>query len=254
MALEKIHGIILKSIKYSDTDRILTLYTNTYGKIQCLAKRSRQNKSPFIASIDLLTYAEIVIVKRGVKEIYPLREAIILRSFYHFHNDLPSLYAAFYMAELVRELTGYEDKRPEILYLLLQQFEMLRQGEDIDKIIYIFEIRLLTLIGYCPQLEHCLLCRTTPSSLKVGFVPTMGGIICNDCSQKKHIHFKVISQGSLNFLRQAIRLQLTKTNRLHLTPSNKSELHNLLHSFIVRYLEKDIHSYRFLAMFRKRVE
>ena len=246
MALEKTYGIILKSIKYSETDRILTCYTAKYGKIQCIAKKSRNKKNTFGSSIDLLSYAEIVIVKRGIKNIYPLRDAVIVRSWHSLQGDLPRLYAAFYMVELVRELTCLEEKRPEILTLLLQQLEMLHKGEDIEKLIRIFEIRLLKLLGYCPQLEKCLFCLNSPMSLKVGFIPSMGGIVCPDCFRKKRVPFFVISQGSLNFLRRAIKLQLTKTTRLQLTSYSKKELQNLLHYFIVYYLEKEIHSYRFL--------
>ncbi len=246
MALERISGIILKSIKYSDTDRILTCYTSEYGKIQCIAKKSRNKKNGFGSSIDLLYYVEMVILKKGVKNIYPLREAVIIRFWRCLHGDLPRLYAAFYMAELIRELTCFEEKRPEILTLFLQKLEMLQKGEDIEKLVRIFEIRLLKLLGYCPQLEKCLFCLAPPVSLKVGFIPSMGGIVCQNCFRKKRVPFFVISQGSLNFLRQAIKLQLSKTSRLQLTSYSKKELQNLLHYFIVYYLEKEIHSYRFL--------
>jgi len=246
MSLEKTHGIILKSIKYSDTDRILTCYTEKYGKIQCIAKRSRRKKNPFGPSIDLLTYAEIVVVKKGIKNIYPLREAIILRSYHRLYTDLPRLYAAFYMAELIQELTCLEDKRPEVLLLFLRHLEMLQKGEDVEKLVHIFEIRLLALLGYCPQLEKCLICLSPPESSRVGFIPSMGGIICPNCFQKKKLPFFIISMGSLNFLRQAVKFHLAKTTRLYLSPYSKKELQKVLYSFIIYYLEKDIQSYRFL--------
>ncbi|MEW5801518.1 MAG: DNA repair protein RecO [bacterium] len=248
MSLEKVKGIVLKSIKYSDTDRIITCYTEEYGKIQCIAKRARKQKSNFTSNIDLLTHAEMVIVKRGIKNIYPLREAIIAQSYHRLYDDPPRLYAAFYMAELIYELTSLEDKRPEILTLFLRQMEMLQKGEDKEKVILVFEVRLLTLLGYQPQIEKCLFCSAPPLSFKVGFIPSMGGIVCSACAQKKHISGIGVSPGSLNFLRQAIRFQLLKTDRLHLTAANRKELQSLLHSFIVYHLDKEIRSYRFLQI------
>jgi len=268
MSLEKVNGIVLKSIKYSDTDRIITCYTQEYGKIQCIAKRARKQKSTFTSNIDLLTFAEMVIVKKGIKNIYPLREAIILQSYHRLYEDPPRLYAGFYMAELIQELTSLEDKKPEILTLLLRQLNMLQKGEDKEKLTLIFEARLLTLLGYQPQLEKCMLCSAAPAAApssafssassspstspptsgKMGFIPSMGGIVCQDCCRKKHISGIFVSLGSLNFLRQAIKLQLMKTDRLCLTAANRKELQSLLHSFIVYYLDREIRSYRFLQI------
>jgi DNA repair protein RecO (recombination protein O) len=278
MSLEKVNGIVLKSIKYSDTDRIITCYTQEYGKIQCIAKRARKQKSNFTSNIDLLTLAELVIVKKGIKNIYPLREAIILQSYHRLYADPPRLYAAFYMAELIQELTSIEDKRPEILALFLRQMDMLQKGEDKEKLTLIFEARLLTLLGYQPQLEKCMFCSALPSSsaslssatasksssksssssslssssssssTKMGFIPSMGGIVCHDCCRKKRISGIGVSLGSLNFLRQAIKFHLLKTDRLCLTAVNRKELQSLLHSFIVYHLDKEIRSYRFLQI------
>ncbi len=246
MALEKTNGVILKSIKYSETDKIITCYTENFGKIQCIAKRARQKKNTFGASLDLLTYANLIIVKNGVKNIYLLRETNIVRSHYRLQENLPRLFAALYMAELIQELTGFEDKKPEVLLLFLKQLEMLQQGEEIEKVTHIFEIRLLTLLGYCPQLDKCLFCSTAPLAPKVGFSHSMGGIICPTCYKKKRPPSSFISMGSVNFLRQAVKLHLSKTPRLQLTASSKKELQSLLYSFIVYHLEKKIHSYRFL--------
>jgi len=258
MSLEKVNGIVLKSIKYSDTDRIITCYTQEYGKIQCIAKRARKQKSNFTSNIDLLTLAEMVIVKKGIKNIYPLREAIILQSYHRLYEDPPRLYAAFYMAELIQELTSIEDKKTEILALFLRQLDMLQKGEDKEKLTFIFEARLLTLLGYQPQLEKCMFCSAPPSSaassssssasIKMGFIPSMGGIVCQDCCRKKRISGIGVSPGSLNFLRQAIKFQLLKTDRLCLTAANRKELQSLLHSFIVYHLDKEIRSYRFLQI------
>ena len=153
MALEKTNGVILKSIKYSETDKIITCYTENFGKIQCIAKRARQKKNAFGASLDLLTYANLIIVKNGVKNIYLLRETNIVRSHYRLQENLPRLFAALYMAELIQELTGFEDKKPEVLLLFLKQLEMLQQGEEIEKVTHIFEIRLLTLFGLLPSIR-----------------------------------------------------------------------------------------------------
>ncbi|MCL6584068.1 MAG: DNA repair protein RecO [bacterium] len=248
MSLERTTGLILKSIKYSDTDRIITCYTHKYGKIQCIAKRARRQKSNFLSNIDLLTYAELVIVKKGIKNIYPLREAVIIQSYHRLYEDPPRLYAAFYMAELIQELTPAEDKKPEILSLILRQLDMLQKGEDREKLTLIFEVRLLSLLGYQPQLEKCLFCLAPVESSKMGFIPSMGGIVCQSCCQKKHISCPSISLGSLNFLRQAIKFPLNKTDRLCLTSSNRKELLSLLHAFITYHLCREIRSYRFIQL------
>ena len=60
MKLFKVKGIVIKEIQYKDNDKIITLLTDEFGKISCLAKGAKKNNSPLLAACQLFVYSEFV--------------------------------------------------------------------------------------------------------------------------------------------------------------------------------------------------
>ena len=63
MKLFKVKGIVIKEIQYKDNDKIITLLTDEFGKISCLAKGAKKNNSPLLAACQLFVYSEFVLYK-----------------------------------------------------------------------------------------------------------------------------------------------------------------------------------------------
>src|SRR5438309_3395609 len=114
MPSEKSRAIVLKVIEFSETSCVLTLFTEDFGKIGALAKGARRPKSPFEGALDLLALVRIVFLRKSGDSLDLLTEARLERRFRSGQRQLSRLYAGYYVAELLNELTDKGDPHPEL--------------------------------------------------------------------------------------------------------------------------------------------
>src|SRR6185436_2567111 len=105
MAAEKTRGIILRVVEFSETSCVVTLFTEDFGKVGALAKGARRPKGPFEGAIDLLALVRIVLIRKSSDTLDLLTEAKLERRFRSPQRELARLYAGYYVAELLSELT-----------------------------------------------------------------------------------------------------------------------------------------------------
>src|SRR5712671_5667135 len=133
MASEKATALVLRTTDWSETSRIATLWTRELGKVRVLAKGGRRLKSNFESALDLLTVCSIVLLRKSSGSLDLLTEARVVRRFPRLRNDLPALYAGYYIAELLADWTEDYDPHPSLFDEALATLETLgtgsRQGE-----------------------------------------------------------------------------------------------------------------------------
>src|SRR6185295_11276035 len=109
MSSEKSRAIVLKLVEFSESSCVVTLFTEDFGKIGALAKGARRPKSPFEGSLDLLSLLRIVFLHKSSEALDLVTEAKLERRFRSAQRDLARLYAGYYVAELLAELTERGD-------------------------------------------------------------------------------------------------------------------------------------------------
>src|SRR4029079_2814514 len=92
----------------------ISLFTEKFGKISALAKGARRPKGPFESALDLLAVVRIVFLHKSSDALDLLTEAKLERSFRAADRDLSRLYAGYYVAELLTELTDAGDPHPDL--------------------------------------------------------------------------------------------------------------------------------------------
>ena len=106
MSAEKTIAIVLRSVEFSESSYISTLFTESAGKITALAKGARRPKSAFENALDLLSISRVVFLRKSSDAMDLLTEAKLERRFRAAARDLTRLYAAYYVIELLNALTG----------------------------------------------------------------------------------------------------------------------------------------------------
>ncbi|MDQ4024768.1 MAG: DNA repair protein RecO [Actinomycetota bacterium] len=175
--LYKDEGVVLKTIKLGEADRIVTLFTRDHGKVRAVAKGIRKTKSRFGGRLEPFTHAALI-VYRG-RNLDTITQADILTSFDEVRTEYARLTAAAALAELVEKVTPDRERAPSTYRLLLQGLDALRTGKG-ETVVPAFLIKLLSLSGYHPQLTTCAGCGETAAGLG-GFSPAMGGAVCSAC-------------------------------------------------------------------------
>ncbi|MAF20650.1 MAG: DNA repair protein RecO [Parcubacteria group bacterium] len=149
--LLKTQGIIIKKANLGEADRLLTIYTEDFGKILVKAKSVRKNQAKLKGHLELFLHNHLMIAPGRGLDIITGAETI--EGFSYLHQDLSSLAASYYLSELIDKLISDSEKDINIWPLLLNSLqEFNRPNQPIKTIINNFENRLLEFLGYgCEQ-------------------------------------------------------------------------------------------------------
>lgn len=157
MKLIKVKGIVIKEVPYKDNDKIITILTDSLGKISCLAKGAKKTNSPILASSQFLVYSEFVLYK-GTK-FYHVNSASMINMFYDLRVDFDKLEVVFSLTKLISNVTDEYQDTSKILVLLLNTVYLLQEGKkDKRLVITVFKIKLFCILGFTPRIDKCNIC------------------------------------------------------------------------------------------------
>ena len=189
MRLIKVKGIVIKEIPYKDNDKIVTILTDTLGKISCMAKGAKRTNSPILANCQYLVYSEFILYKG--KNFYHINSANIINMFYDLRIDYDKLQTVFDLTRVLHITTDENQDTSKILKLFLNTIYVI---ENMDKnknlVETVFKIRLFSLLGFAPRVERCSNCNELFSKDKENL--TKNGIIydyvvntfcCSNCTK-----------------------------------------------------------------------
>jgi DNA repair protein RecO (recombination protein O) len=173
----------------------------------------------------------------------------ILHSFPKIKEDLGKILYGNYYLELVNEMAGEREGNREAFELLLSFLSNLEEMESQEEQLRLFEIRMLSLFGYRPNMSRCHLCKKDWEDLKeiptVFFSLEKGALICGRCS-KIWNNLIPLSLGTAKLIEKISQMELQKIHRLRFTAQALSESHELLPKFIRYQLGKELKSLRAL--------
>ncbi len=203
--LYRTEGVVLKSIEYGDADKIVTIYTKKYGKIQAIAKGVRKTKSKFGSSLEILTYA-IFLFYKG-KNIDIISQTEILESFFTASKEIVKFAFASNCAEVVNKISGEGEVNLSIFFLLKEVLHYLKEAKDPKLLTLSFKWQVLAILGYKPSFGRCCICNSKIEDQKEMFFNIdEGGVICNKCLSKNK---RGCIQVSLYFIKLGRKLLIT---------------------------------------------
>jgi DNA repair protein RecO (recombination protein O) len=232
-------AVIIRKTKLGEADRILTLYTPEHGKIDVVAKGVRKPKSKMAGHLELLTYSRINLA-RG-RNLDTVIGAQSIDSFINLKNDLVLTSSGLYTAELVNQFTVARVASPELFNLFLDTLGRLSRADSPELTLRYFELHLLDMAGYRPQLQECVACREILKPVENAFSPGAGGILCPNCKYEYPSAFG-ISVDALKVLRLFQKSTVEVVSRLKVNPELAQELKMALNAYIRYVLEREVKS------------
>ena len=177
---QTVNALVLREVRYKEADRILTLLTDTEGKLTVKARGALRKSSRTAAATQQLTYSEMTLF--GNKGRWTVNEASVREAFSGLREDMERLALGAYFAECM-EAFGVEDQpEPELLQLGLNCLYALSRGlYPPEKIKAAFELRLMCLSGYAPELGRCAVCGKEPEDPVLSL--DRGQVCCSGCGR-----------------------------------------------------------------------
>ena len=181
MRTVKTKGIIIAEKMMSDFDKILTILTPNMGKIECVAKGSRRPKSLLMAGTQFLCFGEYLLYKGS--ENYSMNSCETIELFYNIRTDLDKLKYAAYITKIINDVTTENQNNYKVLQLFLNTLYVISNTDkDLEFVTSVFRIRLLSIIGYRPEIEECKICKQKENLAK--FSIKDNGFKCEACGKQ----------------------------------------------------------------------
>ena len=152
-----VNALVLREVRYKEADRILTLLTDTDGKITVKARGALRKSSKTAAATQQLTYSEMTLF--GNLGRWTVNEAAVKEGFDGLRADIGNFALGCYFAECVDALSVEEQPDAPLMQLALNcLYALSRDMYTPEHIKAAFELRLMCLAGYTPELSHCAVC------------------------------------------------------------------------------------------------
>jgi DNA repair protein RecO (recombination protein O) len=195
-------ALVVRTVEVFETSLVATLFTRELGQVAGLAKGGRRLKSPFQGGLDLMAVSDIVMFSKASDGLDLLAEAVPVERFASLRRDLAALYAGYYIAELLTDLTDLHDPHPKLFDAARITLRHLGDAELRPRRMLRFELACLRELGLLPSFAGCAQCGTLvdPKGGVVSFGLATGGVLCERCRPGQP-HVVTLSGNDLDAIR-----------------------------------------------------
>lgn len=240
-------AIILNHKDFGESDQIITFFTYSLGKIKGIAKGAKKSRKRFANQLELFSLVRPIFWEKQRSSLARIEQCDLLQPFASIRN-VPERFAyAAYFCELADVWTKERDPHTKLFHLLVWTLRNINKGASLAQLSVLFQVRLLTVVGYAPNFTACINCHLWKDGpVYYGFNYERGGIVCPDCTLNPPSKTR-LSPGTIKLLLLAQKTPLSKLSRLHFGIQPLAESKQMLENFIYSLLGREIKSYRFLS-------
>ena len=175
--LNRIEGIVLKTLDYGETNKIVTLYTRDAGKITAMARGAKKPASRLAAITQPFTHGSFLIQQgRGMGT---MQQGEQVESYRHIREDIEATAYASFVVELIDRAVDEHKPQPSIFNLLQQALHAISDEYDPEAIALFVEWKMLPVTGIYPTLHQCTNCSATDGEFAFSFQQI--GFLCHRC-------------------------------------------------------------------------
>jgi DNA repair protein RecO (recombination protein O) len=178
-------GVVLRTYRLGEADRIVVALTREHGKVRAVAKGVRRTSSKFGSRLEPLTYVSLLLW-RGRSELDIVNQVEVSERFFAIREDFTRMSAGLSMLEVIDQITQEGQRDARVLDTLLKALRVLDNvDQDPTLVAPAFFLRILELEGAGPVVDVCVNCGEGADL--VAFDLNEGGVLCRRCRQGRPI-------------------------------------------------------------------
>jgi DNA repair protein RecO (recombination protein O) len=233
----KEQGVVLRSAKLGEADKIVTVMTQGSGKVRGVAKGIRKTTSRFGARLEPFTHVNLMLY-RGRGSLDTITQAEIIAPHKAIRDDLALFAAGETMLEAVDRVAEEHERNVRLVLLLLSGLRALEaEPNDPAAVAESFVLKLLSISGFHPSLTACAVCGSTDVQL---FAAGLGGAVCAADAEPGAGH---VSAAALDYLAAIGLADLGEAGRVEPPEARvRKESRGLLFGFAEYHLERRMKS------------
>jgi DNA repair protein RecO (recombination protein O) len=244
-------AIVLRARPFGESDKIVSFFTQQYGKIAGIAKGALRSRKRFVNSLETFSLVNLSFQDRSHSNLAFIISADLIRSPRNLMTDLDRIAHASYLVEITGGLVGEREENSALFQHLKEGLAHLEENGTSLRFLTYFELKLLRLAGYQPALDHCKKCQTNCLDGALSswhFSPLDGGILCDSCSRSCR---EVLPLGRTAV--EVLTALQAESNclpaRMALPASVIAEIRSVVLRFIQFQMDREIKSIPFLHLF-----
>ncbi len=240
-------AIILKRFDLGEADRLLTILTPQYGKLEAVAKGARKLTSHKTGHVELFTRADMLL-NRG-RDLDVVNQCEMTAAYLPLREDLMRGAYANYCGELLDRFTssGEDDGAPRLFKLLDETLGRLCDEPDPRLAVRYYELHLLDIVGYRPELARCVIGGETIQAEDQYFSNAEGGVVC----PKDAVRGTATTQISMRALKVMRHMQRSAYPQVLVVPPDlHEEVERVQQGYITYLLERRLKSVDFIRRVR----
>ena len=234
MASIRTEALILRSVDFGESDRILHLLVPEIGRLPVIAKGARRSVRRFSGTLDLFNHVKIQVDIRRPNSLARLDQASLIDPFIAMRSETARFALGCYLLELFDRLAPERGVRTDMQRLFsfaLGALRMVAERAPDLRLRTLIELRALDALGLRPEFSRCVRCGSAPAGRSpIGFHVAEGGVVCDPCCAQID-GIQRIHPGTLRALEQGLRLDLERLDRLAMSGPSLAEAHQLLTRF-----------------------
>lgn len=245
--LYRTEAVVLKRTDLGETDKILTLYTPHLGKLRAVAKGVRRPTSRLGGHVELFIHSQMLLAKGRNLDIVTQSQTI--NSFIKLRDDLWRTTYAYYVAELLDQLTEENLENYPVFDLLLATLKRVAEDRHPEMAVRFFEMQILGHLGYKPELHCCVQCRRPLEATANFFSPAAGGVLCPDCGRREPTA-KELTLAAFKMLRLLQNGDYALASRVRIDELLRREMESVMRGYVQFIVERELKSASFLNTLR----
>ena len=238
METVKTDAIPLRSIKHSESSRIITFFTEEAGIVSIMGKGVR--KARHFVPFDTFSRMNIVFRSKSTREVQLLLNGELLDSFLSIRSHFEKTAVAFSICELLLRTLVSDDPNPPLFRFTIETLKSLNSAQAGNiNFLWFFQLGLAKALGMGLDLEGCVICGKNSAGFsgdKYHFSYENGGIICPECRRSDKIHYSLRPEA-LKILQFLSTKELEKAGILKASPSAAREIDSVLNSYLKFHIE-----------------
>lgn len=244
-------GLTLRKSPSGEADLVSSLYTREHGKLDVMARGARRLTSKLMGHFEPLTLVRLSIARGRNLDI--VAEAEVVNAFPDVKADYASVARGLHLAELIDGFSASSAANPQVLDLALQTLDAIGKRPSTatddhspDLPLRYFDLQLLQLSGFLPELYQCVECGDELEPERHRFAAGAGGAICPECGPPDVV-VRPLSLPALKVLRLLHRTEsVDLLPRLNMPPAVQQEVHAILSETLQHWLDRQLRSQSFL--------
>lgn len=245
-------AIILSRRDFGESDRLLTLFTPARGKIRAIAKGARKPSARVSGHVELFARSDCLIYKGRNLDI--LTQAELIEPYLGLRADLERGAYANYVAELLDRFTADEDDAGgELFSLLHQTLARIANADDPRLAARFFELQLLDLAGFKPEMSECVVSRAQLQPAAQFFSYEEGGVVSPAAAPLVASRLVEIDFDTLKLLRHLQRSAAAwdQVSSLRVTAEQHNRAERIMLGYLAHLLERKLESVDFIRRLRQ---